>query len=211
MKTDSQDPNRISAVRRFNRFYTRQIGVLRKTYLGSPYSLAEMRVLYGTCPPVRAPPAISAARSISTRYLSRVLRNFEKAGLITRKPAPEDAAKPSRLHTRGAKTFAPYEQRSQDVVATMLGTLKPDDQARLIEAMTTIEHLLAQKPKRNRKKIQMSSCAAKHGDFAGSCRATRTLRAGIWLGRSVRRPVRANRRRLRQQYDTARERCWIAE
>ena len=46
MKNAGRNQQRISAVRRFNRFYTRQIGVLRKTYLGSPYSLAEMRVLY---------------------------------------------------------------------------------------------------------------------------------------------------------------------
>ena len=36
----------IAAVRHFNRFYTRHIGLLRKTYLGSPYSLGELRVLY---------------------------------------------------------------------------------------------------------------------------------------------------------------------
>src|SRR5437899_1076383 len=43
---DRVSPDRIARVRRFNRFYTRQLGVLRKTYLGSPYSLAEARVLY---------------------------------------------------------------------------------------------------------------------------------------------------------------------
>ena len=39
----SASQQRIGAVRRFNRFYTRQIGVLRKNYLDSPYSLGEMR------------------------------------------------------------------------------------------------------------------------------------------------------------------------
>jgi len=55
----------------------------------------------------------------------------------------------------------------------MLGTLKPDDQARLIEAMTTIEHLLGAKaeakPQENPNVILRQP---KHGDFAGSCRAT---------------------------------------
>jgi DNA-binding MarR family transcriptional regulator len=73
-----QDQQRIGAVRRFNRFYTRQIGVLRKNYLGSPYSLGEMRVLYelahdGAC----TASDIGRALDLDAGYLSRVLRKFE--------------------------------------------------------------------------------------------------------------------------------------
>jgi DNA-binding MarR family transcriptional regulator len=83
---------RIGAVRRFNRFYTRQIGLLRKTYLGSPYSLGEMRVLYEIAHG-DAPTASDIARALDldAAYLSRVLRKFEKRGLITRTTSDRDA------------------------------------------------------------------------------------------------------------------------
>src|ERR1044071_10050223 len=82
----------VPAVRRFNRFYTRQIGVLRKTYLDSPYSLGEMRVLYELAQNDRLTASdIARALALDAGYLSRLLRNFEKRGLISRKTSKKDA------------------------------------------------------------------------------------------------------------------------
>ena len=137
-------PQRIAAVRRFNRFYTRQIGVLRKTYLDTPYSLGEMRVLYELAHNDGATASdIGRALDLDAGYLSRVLRNFAKRGLIARKASAEDARQSHlTLTARGRKTYAPAEQRSQGDVGAMLGKLKPAGQARLVAAMTEIEHLL---------------------------------------------------------------------
>ena len=135
---------RIAAVRRFNRYYTRQIEVLRKTFLDSPYSLGEARVLYeiASC---HAPTASDIARrlDLDPGYLSRVLRNFERRGLIHKRTSPQDGRQSHlTLTPRGQKSFMPLEARSQRDTAAMLAKLKPADQARLTAAMATIETLL---------------------------------------------------------------------
>src|SRR5271154_2402250 len=95
--TDRVAQNRIAVVRRFNRFYTRQIGVLRKTFLDSPYSLGEARVLYEIASGRSlTASAIGRALDLDAGYLSRVLRNFEKRGFIERKASARDA-RPSHL------------------------------------------------------------------------------------------------------------------
>src|SRR5512139_4250487 len=124
----------IAAVRRFNRFYTRQIGVLRKTYLDSPYSLGEMRVLYELAQSdTLTATDIARALDLDAGYLSRVLRNFEKRGLISRKTSREDARQSHlALTARGARMFAPHERRSLQHVADMLNKLPAGEQARLV-------------------------------------------------------------------------------
>jgi DNA-binding MarR family transcriptional regulator len=193
-------PKTIGAVRRFNRFYTRQIGVLRRTYLGSPYSLAEMRVLYEIANGARTASEVGRTLDLDAGYLSRVLRNFEKAGLITRKPSPEDARQSHlALTPRGAKTFAPYERRSQTQAGDMLAKLKAPEQARLVAAMDSIETLLAGDTATPAEKPRIILRAPKHGDFGWIVSRHANLCRRIWLGRSVRGPLRADRRRLRQQ------------
>jgi DNA-binding MarR family transcriptional regulator/N-acetylglutamate synthase-like GNAT family acetyltransferase len=134
----------VSAVRRFNRFYTRQIGVLRKTYLDSPYSLGEMRVLYELAQNDRLTASdIARALDLDAGYLSRLLRNFEKRGLISRKTSKKDGRQSHlALTARGRKLFAPMEERSQRDAGAMLDKLKPAQQSRIVAAMTSIETLL---------------------------------------------------------------------
>ena len=157
----------VGAVRRFNRFYTRQIGVLRRTYLGSPYSLAEMRVLYEIAHQgAHTASDIARALDLDAGYLSRVLRNFEKAGLISRKPSPEDARQSHlALTARGAKIFAPYERRSQAQAGDMLAKLKAPEQARLVAAMDSIETLLTGDTAKPAEAPRYILRAPKPGDF----------------------------------------------
>jgi DNA-binding MarR family transcriptional regulator/GNAT superfamily N-acetyltransferase len=136
---------RIAAVRRFNRFYTRQIGVLRKTFLDSPYSLAEARVLYEIANG-RSMTATEIGRKLDldAGYLSRTLRNFEKRGLVVRERSARDARRSHlALSPLGRRAFAPLEAHSQRDAAAMLEKLAPANRPRLIQAMQTIETLLA--------------------------------------------------------------------
>ncbi|MGC1778545.1 MAG: bifunctional helix-turn-helix transcriptional regulator/GNAT family N-acetyltransferase [Xanthobacteraceae bacterium] len=142
-------PDRIATVRGFNRFYTRQIGVLRKTFLDSPYSLGEARVLYEIARGNGSTTAtdIGRALDLDTGYLSRLLRNFEKRGLIRRTAAANDARQSHlTLSARGRSDFAPLDQSSQRDIGAMLDRLTPDDQLRLIAAMDTIQTLLGGQP-----------------------------------------------------------------
>ena len=135
---------RIAAVRRFNRFYTRQIGVLRKGYLDSPFSLGEGRVLYEIAHGDHLTASdIARALDLDAGYLSRLLRSFEKRGLIERKTSAKDARQSHlALTARGRRIFAPLEKRSQQQAGGMLGKLKANEQAQLVASMNSIQSLL---------------------------------------------------------------------
>jgi len=140
--------------------------VLRKTYLDTPYSLGEMRVLYELAHSDK-PTASDIARrlDLDAGYLSRVLRNFEKRGLISRKTSERDARQSHlALTARGKKTFAPIEQRSRRDVGIMLAALGREDQQRLVSAMETIETLIGDKPE-GAEAAPYILRAPRHGDF----------------------------------------------
>jgi DNA-binding MarR family transcriptional regulator/GNAT superfamily N-acetyltransferase len=209
----SQAENRVAAVRRFNRFYTRQIGVLRKTFLDSPYSLGEARVLHEIATNhVPTASDIGRALDLDAGYLSRVLRNFEKRGLIKRETSATDARQSHlTLSPQGRRTFAPLDRRSQTDMGTMLGRLKPADQARLIEAMNTIETLLGA----NTKETHEPQCTlrdARPGDFGWMVKRNAEFYAEAyhWIEpfEGVCAQIVAD---FANNYDRKRERCWIAE
>lgn len=214
MKTAGRNQQRISAVRRFNRFYTRQIGVLRKTYLGSPYSLAEMRVLYEIANGKALTASdVGRALDLDAGYLSRVLRNFQKQGLISRKTSATDARQSHlALTARGAKTFAPFERRSQQQAADMLGALKPADQARLVAAMESIEALLGDEARQPAEKPNYILRPPRHGDFGWIVSRHAELYAQEYgWGDPFEGLCAQIVADFVNKFDAKVERCWIAE
>ena len=134
----------IEAVRHFNRFYTKQIGVLSDGLLESPFSLTEARVLYELAQrgSATASELVSELR-LDPGYLSRIVRNFEERRLISRKPSEADARQNIlSLTSRGRKEFKNLNQLSCNQVEEILNDLTPLDQTRLLGAMRTIEELL---------------------------------------------------------------------
>ena len=205
----------IAAVRRFNRFYTRQIGVLRKNYLDSPYSLGEMRVLYELAQNEKMT-ASDVARSLDLDmgYLSRLLRNFEKRGLISRKTSATDARQSHlALTARGRRIFAPMEQRSQQYAASMLAKLDDTQQGQIVSAMNTIETLLAGAPAAKADaRAAYTLREPRAGDFGWivSRHAELYLREYGWADpfEGLCAQIVAD---FVSNFDPGRERCWIAE
>jgi DNA-binding MarR family transcriptional regulator/GNAT superfamily N-acetyltransferase len=138
-----EDP--IQTIRRFNRFYTRQIGVLQEHLLESQFSLTEVRVLYEI-----AHQESSTAKDLcrdlglDRGYLSRMLQSFEDHGWITSQPAPDDRRRQLlSLTANGHKVFDPLERRSSEEVATMLARLSPNQQKKFLAAIHDVESVLA--------------------------------------------------------------------
>ncbi|MCV3210195.1 helix-turn-helix domain-containing GNAT family N-acetyltransferase [Mesorhizobium sp. YC-39] len=135
---------RIDAVRSFNRFYTRQIGLLDEGLLKSAFSLTEARVLYELAHRDGLT-ATDLARDLGLDpgYLSRLLKKFEERGLVERAATEADARRSSiALTSAGRQAFAPLNRDSHDQVAALLDRLAASDQDRLVKAMQTVQRLL---------------------------------------------------------------------
>jgi DNA-binding MarR family transcriptional regulator len=149
MKTGNRtSPQRIAAVRQFNRFYTRRIGVLQGGLLESPYSLTEVRVLYELAHKDKPTATeLGAELGLDAGYLSRILLRFRKKGLLASAASKEDARRTHLwLSAKGRRVFEPLERRTNDQVASMLGRLSSGSQGRVVEAMRSVEALLAESP-----------------------------------------------------------------
>ena len=135
---------RIETVRRFNRFYTRQIGVLQEHLLESPFSLTEARVLYELAHHDETTArSLGADLQLDAGYLSRILEAFRKRGLVERAPSTNDGRqRPVRLTPRGRKAFAGLDGDSSRNVRALLRPLAEESQARLVESMRAIETVL---------------------------------------------------------------------
>jgi DNA-binding MarR family transcriptional regulator/N-acetylglutamate synthase-like GNAT family acetyltransferase len=202
--------SKIAAVRRFNRFYTRRIGVLQGGLLESPYSLTEVRVMYELAH--RDKPTASElaeALGLDAGYLSRILRRFRKEGLLASAGSKDDARRTHLWLTRkGRSTFKPLEERTNDDVARMLERLSSAGQAKVVAAMRSVEALLGQQPARP----EITLRGHRPGDMGWVIGAHGALYAKEfgWDERfeALVAEIAAG---FIHKFDPERERCWIAE
>jgi DNA-binding MarR family transcriptional regulator/N-acetylglutamate synthase-like GNAT family acetyltransferase len=202
---------RVQAVRQFNRFYTRQIGVLQEGLYHSPFSLTEVRVLYELAQRDH-PTASDLCRELGldAGYLSRILRQFEKKGLISRSRSAADGRQSFlSLTATGRKTFAPLDSGSNEETAKMLSGIAEDGQRRLLGAMRTIETVLES---RNGTSAPFTLRQHRPGDMGWI-----TYRHGILYWQEYGYDERFEAvvadivAKFIQHYDPDRERCWVAE
>ncbi len=201
---------RADAVRRFNRFYTRQIGVLREGFLNSPFSLAEGRVLYELAQREDAGSSeLARALDLDAGYLSRILRSFEQQQLIRRKVSPADRRRSLlALTAKGRKEFRLLDARAAEDVRAMLSRIPESGQQQLIQAMSTIEHTLGGAPRREpyilrpHRSGDMGWVVHRHGIlYAQEYGWNEEMEALV--ARIVAEFI--------ENFDPRRERCWIAE
>lgn len=203
---------RVGAVRRFNRFYTRKIGVLQEGLLGSELSLTEGRVLFELAQ--REPATASALAQeleLDAGYLSRILGGFDRRGLIERRASERDGRQIILCLTdRGRDSFAAINARSHDEIAAILGELKPSDQVLLVAALETVERLLGGQYEGSGPSYILRP--HQPGDIGWIIHRHGALYAEEYgLDQSFEALVARVGAAFLENFDARRERCWIAE
>jgi DNA-binding MarR family transcriptional regulator/N-acetylglutamate synthase-like GNAT family acetyltransferase len=202
---------RVDAVRSFNRFYTRQIGVLREGLLGSPFTLTEVRILYELAHREQ-PTAAELGRDLGldAGYLSRTLRSFERRGLIVKARSATDGRQSLlSLTARGRRAFAPLNARAHGEVAAMLARLAAADRDRLIGAMHAIETVLGGRPE---PKVPYLLRPHRAGDMGWIIHRHGVLYAEEYgWDETFEALVAEIAAKFIRRFNPKRERCWIAE
>jgi DNA-binding MarR family transcriptional regulator/GNAT superfamily N-acetyltransferase len=202
---------RVEAVRRFNRFFTRTIGVLRGGLLHTPYSLTEARVLFEVANREQATASdLSRELGLDPGYLSRTLAGLERRSLICKAPSEADGRRRIlSLTADGLEAFGLLDARSREEIAELLDGLSEEEQRRLLTAMKSIEGLLGRGLKfsgpffvRPHEPGDMGWVVQRHGELYqreyGWDERFEALVAHIVAD-------------FIDEYDPSGERCWIAE
>lgn len=201
----------VAALRRFNRFHARQISVLDRRIPESEFSLSEVRVLYELAHLEQCSASdLAGALGLDAGYLSRMLRAFEKRGLLTRRASDSDARRTLlSLSPAGARAFASLDRRAEAQMAGLLAGLSTAARTELVGAMRAIEHALgAPQPPPTPYLIRPPHA----GDLGWVVHRHGVLYAQEYgWGQRFEALVARIVADFVNDFDARRERCWIAE
>ena len=200
---------RIAAVRRFNRFYTRKIGILEQHLLHSSFSLTEARVLFELAHrDFSTAKEIGAELGLDPGYMSRIVQTFLDRSLITRKPLASDRRQfQLALTAKGRQAFGRLDRTSHREIGDMLSALPPGSEQRLVESMASIERLLGETDPRPQPVLRthqpgdMGWIVQQHGLLYARDYDWDTSFEGLTAEIVA---------QFLKTFDSARERCWVA-
>src|SRR2546421_1556683 len=205
---------RIAAIRRFSRFYPRQLGLLQESLVHTPFSLTEARVLYELAHRDTVTASeLAADLDLDHGYLSRILRRFAEDGLLAKKRAPDDGRQSViTITAKGRKAFAPLNKGSHDQVTAMLEKLSVADQARVVGAMNTVKSLLGVSWQNSPSVPAIILRPHQPGDMGWVTSVHGAIYAQEYgWDMSFEALVGKITAEFIENFDAKRERCWIAE
>lgn len=202
----------VEGVRQFNRFYTRQIGLLNSGFLDSRFSLTEVRVLYEIASRKSALARdIAADLKLDAGYMSRMLRAFERARLVRRSPSVKDRRELQVSLTRqGTVEFRRLEQRQQHEVRQLLHPLSASKQKQLVSMMRQLQRLLASESDEAGQEVTLREHRAGDMGWIVHRQAVLYHEAYGW-NEELEALMSDITARFVRNFDPTLERCWIAE
>lgn len=205
----SELASRVAEVRAFNRFYTRLIGVLGDSHLESPYSLAQVRVLYELAnQPAPTATTLCNELALDPGYLSRMLRELERRGLVTKQRSTSDARRQQLALTgQGKRVIRDLDRKATAAIESMLERVPADRQPAVVQGMQQIRGAfepVAGEPYllRTHRPGDMGWVVHRHGVLYAQEYGWDERFEGLVA--RITADFIAN-------FDPARERCWIAE
>jgi DNA-binding MarR family transcriptional regulator/GNAT superfamily N-acetyltransferase len=140
--------NHIAEIRAFNRFYTRQLGLLNEHIARSGFSLAEGRVLYEIGQRGYATGReLAAALKVDPAYVSRILLKLLGDGLAASSPRIGDKRSTTIALTKeGDAAVEGLDELNSQAVAALIAAVNDDELPALVAAMKTIQMILGDEP-----------------------------------------------------------------
>jgi DNA-binding MarR family transcriptional regulator/GNAT superfamily N-acetyltransferase len=206
-----ETPERIEAVRRFTRFYTRHLGVLEEGLLQSPFPLPEARLIYEIAHHSETTTGeLSVELGLDPGYVSRMIRRLHEQGVVAKRPSTSDGRVTLlSLTDEGMSAFAKLNSASRSQVGKMMSKLSDAEQQQLIHAMSTIERVFGAEPEHRVPYILRPHQPGDMG-WVVQCHGIVYNREYGWDDQ-FEALVAEIVARFIQKFDPKRERCWIAE
>ncbi len=138
--------NLAEELRSFNRFYTREIGLLNRRLPGGDLSLPEARVFYEVAQPGalgRTAADIGRTLRMDRAHLSRIVARLRADGLVESRVSPAHGKhRLLSLTDAGRKVFAALEAGAREQIGGILAPISPAGKARLALAMGEMRAVL---------------------------------------------------------------------